>query len=65
MAVGLLGPFCAGERDVLKRFESTRGRGAVGVALRIAGLQAGQFRPRCCPLTAADTFQQRQHPQGD
>ena len=65
MAIGLLGPLDDGERDVLKRFEQTLGCGAVGFALRIAGIKTSQFRPFCRQLTATDKFQQRQHPQGD
>jgi hypothetical protein len=65
MSIGLVWPLDDGERDVLKRFEQTLGRGAIGFALRIAGLQSGQFCPRCRQLTASDKFQQRQPPQSD
>ena len=41
MSRGRLGPFDDGERAVLKRFEQTLGGGAVGCALRLAGLYAG------------------------
>jgi hypothetical protein len=53
------------ERDGLKRFEQTLGRGAVSFAPRIAGIQARQCGPRCRSLTAADTVHQRQHPHSD
>ena len=48
MSIGPLWPLYDGERDALKRFEQTLGRGAVGGALRIAGIQAGQV----CPAVA-------------
>jgi len=65
MSLDLLGPLDDGSCDVLKRFEQTLGRGAVGVALRIAGLQAGQSGACCRHRTAADTCQPHQHPQRD
>ena len=61
MSISLLRPFDHGQGDVLKRFEQTLGRGSVGVALRIAGIQASQFGPLRRQLTATDKFQQRQH----
>ena len=65
MSIGLLRPLDDGERDVLKRFEQTLGRGAVGFAPRIACIQARQFGPLSRSLTAADKFHQRQHAQSD
>ena len=62
MSRGRLGPFDDGERAVLKRFEQTLGGGAVGCALRLAGLQPGPFGPVRRPRTAPDPFPQRQHP---
>jgi hypothetical protein len=65
MSLGLLWSLDDDERDVLKRFEQTLGRGAVGFAPRIAGIKARQFGPLGRSLTATDKFHQRQHPQSD
>jgi hypothetical protein len=45
MSIGPLWPLYDDERDVLKRFEQTLGRGAVGFAPRIASIQASQCGP--------------------
>jgi hypothetical protein len=63
MSISLLWSFNDGQGDGLKRFQQTLGRGAGVFALRIPGIQAGQFRPLHRQLTTSDTFQQRQDPQ--
>ena len=65
MSLSLWRSLYEGQGDVLKRFEQTLGRGAVGFALRIARIQSSELRPRRRQLTAADKLQQRQHPQGN
>ena len=65
MSIGLWGPLEDGERDVLKRFEQTLGRRSGRFASGIAGVKSSEPRPLRCQLTAADTCQQRQHPQGN
>ena len=65
MSIGLLGPLDDRQGDVLKRFAQTLGRRSGCFAPRIAGIKSGQLSLFSCQLTAADTFQQRQHPQGN
>jgi hypothetical protein len=65
VSIGLLDPFDDdGQGDTFKRFEQAFGRRAGRFASGIAGIKSCQLCSLSRSLTAADKFQQGQHPQG-